>query len=75
VAGDGQTLYILDEPTTTGWNSRREVGDVFLLFYGPGPIEPRNILGTLSQLNAVTARSRQAFAPAPRVIPDLIRDP
>lgn len=38
-----------------------EVGDVFLLFYGPGSIDPRSILDTLDRDRAVTQRSRDAF--------------
>jgi hypothetical protein len=38
-----------------------EVGEVFLLFYGAGPIEPRNILDTLPKDRVVTRRSREAF--------------
>lgn len=38
-----------------------EAGDVFLLFYKPGPIDPRNILDTFDRARAVTPRSRAAF--------------
>jgi len=41
-----------------------EVGDVFLLFYRPGPLDPRYILDTFSQDRAVTTRTREAFIPA-----------
>ena len=38
-----------------------EPGEVFLLFYGPGSISPRNILDTLGSDWAVTQRSQRAF--------------
>jgi hypothetical protein len=38
-----------------------EVGEVYLLFYKPGPIDPRNILDTFSRDRVVTARSQEAF--------------
>ncbi|HEX8365025.1 MAG TPA: hypothetical protein VF603_07060 [Allosphingosinicella sp.] len=37
------------------------VGDVFLLFYGPGPPNPRNVLDTLGRGRAVTQRTQRAF--------------
>lgn len=41
-----------------------EVGRIYLLFYKPGPLDPRNILDTFSKDRVVTARSRKAFDPA-----------
>lgn len=38
-----------------------EVGEVFLLFYKPGPIDSRNILDTSGKDRVVTERSRAAF--------------
>lgn len=38
-----------------------EVGQVFLLFYRPGPLDPRNVLDTYDADRVVTERSRQAF--------------
>lgn len=38
-----------------------EVGGIFLLFYKPGAIDPRNILDTFSEDGVVTNRSRAAF--------------
>lgn len=38
-----------------------EVGELFLLFYGPGAPDPRNVLDTLGSYRAVTGRSRRAF--------------
>jgi hypothetical protein len=38
-----------------------EVGELFILFYKPGPLDPRYILDTLREDRAVTARTRQAF--------------
>ena len=38
-----------------------ELGDLFLLFYGPGPLRPRAILGTLGADWAVSERSQRAF--------------
>jgi hypothetical protein len=38
-----------------------ELGEVYLLFYKPGPIDPRNILDTFSKDRVVTERSRKAF--------------
>jgi len=53
------------------------VGDVFLLFYGPGPLSPRNILDTFGLDRAVTTRTRDAFrlAPDPKNISNARRDP
>jgi hypothetical protein len=39
-----------------------EVGDIFLLFYRPGPLDPRNVLDTYDKDRAVTARSQAALA-------------
>jgi hypothetical protein len=38
-----------------------EVGGVYLVFYGDGPIEPRNVLYTFGKDRVVTPRSREAF--------------
>lgn len=43
-----------------------EVGEHFLIFYGPGPAEPRNVLDSFSLARAVTSRTREAFAAAQR---------
>src|SRR5687767_9896945 len=39
-----------------------EVGDVFLLFYRPGPVDPRNVLDSYDRNTAVTARTQEALA-------------
>lgn len=46
-----------------------EVGDTFLLFYRPGPLDPRNVLDTYDKHRAVTARSQAAFAPRAEALP------
>ncbi len=38
-----------------------DVGEIFLLFYRPGALGPRDVLDTLDQGSAVTTRSREAF--------------
>ncbi len=48
-----------------------EVGDVFLLFYGPGPLGPETILDTFRRDRAVTSRTQDAF----RLAPDLENRP
>jgi hypothetical protein len=38
-----------------------EVGEVFLLFYKAGPLDPRNVIDTFDKDRVVTARSQAAF--------------
>jgi hypothetical protein len=45
------------------------VGEEFLLFYGPGQFDPRDLLGSIRKDRVVTTRSREAIAQAPRKRP------
>lgn len=54
--------YLSDDTCDHGaYAADGQVGEFFLLFYGPGPINPRNILDTLRRDWVVTQRSHSAF--------------
>lgn len=55
--------YLSDDSCDSGGGDapEGEVGEIFLLFYRAGPIEPRNVLDSFRRDRVVTGRSKAAF--------------